>query len=50
MLVEQCALTHIFSEKTGCALIGAFALIRMNMVYEYGISCIDLDFQNVSDI
>ena len=32
MLVEQCALTHIFRKRRGCALIGACVVIRTNTV------------------
>ena len=33
MLVQQCALVHIFLKQQGCALIGACVLIRMSMVF-----------------
>ena len=33
MLVEQCALMHIFRKQPGCVLIGACALIRMNTIF-----------------
>ena len=32
MLVEQCALMHVFGKQPGCAIIGAWALIRTNKV------------------
>ena len=33
MLLVQCALMHVFRKQLGCALTGAYALIRTNTVY-----------------
>ena len=30
LLVEQCALLHVFCKWPGCVLIGSYALIRIN--------------------
>ena len=32
LLVEKCALMHVFQKRPGCALTGACALIRTNTV------------------
>ena len=37
MVVEQCANVHVLRKRPWCALIGAYALIRMNMVVIFAL-------------
>ena len=40
-----CAYAHVFWKQPGCAVIGACALIRMNMVYGNGSQTLCPKFQ-----